>query len=58
VPRGFIDLRESYVSNVHAVEDREYAFYVESGDRKFYFSGEDKEDTEMWREEIYRGTLH
>lgn len=56
VPRGFIDLRGAYVSNTHRVEDREYVFYVEVNERKFYFSGESREDTDSWRDELHRGT--
>ncbi|KAM3139836.1 hypothetical protein pb186bvf_008078 [Paramecium bursaria] len=58
-PRGVINLRESYVSPVTKLEDREHGFYIEieSLQKQFFFSGENMEESEQWREEISQATL-
>ncbi|KAL4469803.1 hypothetical protein ABPG72_022123 [Tetrahymena utriculariae] len=54
-PRGYIHLKDCFVSSIFSVEnEREHAFYVESlsPQKKYYFSGLNKEETEQWRQEI------
>lgn len=57
VPRGVINLRESYVSGVSTSDDRDHCFYIEAQSKLFYFSGETKQETEAWREDIQQATL-
>lgn len=44
-----------YISqNLEKIKERDYAFYIEltSSNKRFYFSGDTKQETEEWRSVI------